>query len=169
MLRAALAALAPVALRAVPAAVDALSPEARTERQQLRQDRKALQQGTLGMSGAERASVTGDALRAIRAGQRSSAAEVSRGLAAGGPQAGAGAQAAFAAQEKAVASATGEANRQVSQMSADQAATRKADILRRLADQRAKRVQTVTGIVSSPMGESQDDDFTSLTGIFGGK
>lgn len=169
MILSALQALAPVALRAVPAAVDALSPEARAERKQLRQDRQQMEAGQLGMSAAQKAAITSSALRNIRAGQRSSAAEVARGLAAGGPQAGTGAQAALASQEKAIASATGEANLATEQASTQQAEARKGDILRRMSEQRTRRAATVADLAATPLGGKSSADYTGLTSIFGGR
>lgn len=163
-----LAAAAPLLIKGVPYAIDALSPEARAARQDLRRDRLAMERGQLGMSGAEQQQITSAALRNIRAGRTSAEADAARAAAAGGPMVGSrmGGQ---AEAQRAEAAGVAAATLGAAQMSGEKAEAQRADIRQRQAEQRARRLAIATDIASTPLGTAAPDDFTGLRTIFGKK
>jgi len=156
-----LSTLAPYAIRGAGMAVDAVSPEARAERKQLRADMQALQRGTLGPSQAERRQMQAAALASARAANRANVDALARQAAANPGQA-AALQGALQQTNQQATAAAAQAAGQIEVGAAGQAAAQKADILRRIREKRAQRVAGFSDLARATPAEAEADDFTSL-------
>jgi len=164
---AALTTLAPMLMKAAPYAIDYLSPEATAERKRLKADRLAMEQGGLGMGGAQKQEIVTRALQNLRSSQRGTEAAAMRARAAGGATVGGETSRAVRALQEPLAGTAAQASAEAERMSAVQESARAEDVRRRMAERRARKNAFVTDIASAPLGEEGDTALTSLRTAFG--
>jgi uncharacterized protein YdiU (UPF0061 family) len=126
---------------------EVFDPEARAYQQQLRADTAAMRQGKLGLSDAEKRSMLGETQRGLQAQTAGVEANLRRQAAATGGFGRSGAQTRaltqmVAGQQEKMAQAAG----QVDALSQQKAQARYADVMSRLAAQRAEARQTAAQI-----------------------
>lgn len=159
--------LAPVALKAVPYALDYLSPEARAERKRLKADTQAMERGQLGTSGAQQQEIVTRALQNLRSTQRGTEAAALRARAAGGPTVGGETSRAIQAMQEPLGQTAVAASAAAQAQSAQQEQARAEDVRRRIAEKRARRMEVASSLLSTPLAEEAPMALTNLRGFFG--
>lgn len=155
---------------AAPAAITALSPEARLERKTFREQAKKLRANQLGLSSSAQRGIAAEAAANAQAAAKGTESELLRAQAAGGMQSGSQAQQILELQkginQASAAGATGAAN-----LSAQMAASEKAAILAESRRRRGDKL-AVAQSVFAPKAKPEDavaHDATGLKTLFGGQ
>jgi hypothetical protein len=159
---------------ATGAIVDALSPEAKLQREQFKESARRLRQNQLGLSQAAQNQIAGEALANATAQQRGLSAEMARSAAAQGGKSGA-MMGALGKQQAGVGQAAAAAQLGAAQQSAALAAQEKAQILAEARQRRADRMAQFQNIAASlsgaggTAGGSGGEDYDELHALITGK